>query len=124
MSVKVEISELTGAMAEYSFAYLMTVGEDMRVHAVAVTPTLADGRLVVEDLGRRTRTNLGQRPEVSLVWPPRKEGGYSLIVDASATVSNDRAVLEPTRAVLHRPAPAEGQSGTGCGSDCVPVGQT
>ena len=60
--------------------------------------------------------NASARPLVALLWPPNSSGEFSLIVDADATrVDDARVWLEPTRAVLHRPAPS------GDGSDCQPV---
>ncbi|MGI8900543.1 MAG: pyridoxamine 5'-phosphate oxidase [Nocardioides sp.] len=127
MSVKVDLAELAARLDSYGFGYLLTVGEDLRAHAVAVRPVLADGLLQVEGLGRRTRANLVSRPEVSLVWPPVDEGGYSLIVDGRATVTSVGATVEPGHAVLHRPAHNDGAADhagsepTGCGNDCVPL---
>lgn len=126
MSVKVDLDELGQHVQRHPFAYLLTVGEDLRAHAVAVQPTLEDGGLLVTGLGRRTSANLAARPDVSLVWPPHEPGGYSLIVDGRATVIDETARVEPGRAVLHRPADhapagsaATGESG--CGNDCVPL---
>jgi hypothetical protein len=134
MSVKVDLDELGLHLQRHPFAYLLTVGEDLRAHAVAVTPTLDEGGLLVTDLGRRTSANLAARPGVSLVWPPYEPGGYSLIVDGSATVIDQTARVEPAHAVLHRPAApsrarrgdhtsgeAAGAGATGCGNDCVPL---
>ena len=126
MSVKVDLGELGQHLQRHPFAYLLTVGEDLRAHAVAVQPTLDEGGLVMTGLGRRTSENLAARPDVSLVWPPHEPGGYSLIVDGRATVIDETARVEPGHAVLHRPpdhAP-EGTAatdGTGCGNDCVPL---
>ncbi|MGH3501698.1 MAG: hypothetical protein ACRDQA_12550, partial [Nocardioidaceae bacterium] len=69
MSIPVALCELADAMAEYRFAYLMTVGDDERVHAVAVTPRLDGERLVIDNPGRRSRANTAVRGGVSMVWP-------------------------------------------------------
>ncbi len=123
MSVKVDLTELATQLEPFGFAYLLTVGEQLRPHAVAVRPVLAEGLLTVEGLGRRTGDNLAARPDVSLVWPPVEEGGYTLIVDGHAAVTASGATVEPSHAVLHRPADHAAPAGTtGCGSDCVPVG--
>lgn len=125
MSVKVDLAELGRHLADHDFGYLMTVGDDLRAHAVAVRPTLAGGALQVTGLGRRTGANLQARPQVSLVWPPRVAGGYSLIVDGSAAHTDTGARVVPEHAVLHRPADHDtagtGESATGCGNDCVPL---
>ncbi|QNN51628.1 pyridoxamine 5'-phosphate oxidase family protein [Nocardioides mesophilus] len=107
MSVPVDLDELGQQLEAFGFAYLLTVGDGLRAHAVAVRPALADGQLVVEGLGRRTLANLQARPDVSLVWPPVEEGGYSLILDGRAASFHEesRGVrVAPEHAVLHRPA--------------------
>ena len=124
MSVKVDLAALAETMADYGQAYLLTVSDDQRPHAVAVRPDLQGEALAVGHLGRRTQANLAERPEVTLLFPPSEEGGYSLIVDGRAAgLDSDRAVVVPTHAVLHRPSdhlttPTDGS----CGNDCVPVG--
>ena len=123
MSIPVPVEGLASAMAERPYAYLLTVSDDGRPHAVAVTPVLVDGVLRAE-VGRRTAANAAARPVgVSLVWPPAEAGGYSLIVDGAAEVHGETVGVRPTKAVLHRPAPADAgpvEAGS-CGSDCVSV---
>lgn len=112
--------ELARVVAEYSFAYLMTVTSDGRPHAVAVQPRPAGGVLHVDELGNRSLSNARERPRVSLVWPPAGIDGYSLIVDGEAQVDGGGLVLTPTRAVRHRPH-GDGSGVTGCDSDCLPI---
>jgi hypothetical protein len=119
VSVKVEVGELAERLAEYGFAYLITVGDDRKAHLVAVTPVLVDGGLVVGGLGRHSLTNAGSTPAVTLVWPPTTDGGYSLIVDGTATVGDEAVTVAPAKAILHRPAP--GADGQRVGNDCEPV---
>lgn len=122
MSIPVELHALADAIAEHSFAYLLTVSDDARPHAVAVVPTLHDGALVVASAGRRTSANAVARSNVSLVYVPAEPGDYSLIIDAEATAEGDDLRLSPTKAVLHRPAPSGTEPAAGsCGSDCLPV---
>ena len=124
MSVKVDLGELASHLQHYGFAYLLTVGDDHRAHAVAVRPTLDGPTLHVEGLGRRTCANLETRADISLVWPPFEHGGYSLIVDGHAAVTGDAADVTPAHAVLHRPADHAHDEATGtngCGNDCVPL---
>lgn len=121
MSIPVALTDLPGAVGGFRFAYLLTVSDDGRPHAVAVTPAVVDGALVTET-GRRTAANAAARPAVSLVYPPVEDGGYSLIVDADAAAEGTTVTLRPTSAVLHRPAPAGTPVAPGsCGADCVPV---
>ena len=127
MSIPVALPDLREAAEPYGFAYLLTVSDGGRPHAVAVTPEFSGDAMTVTT-GRRTATNAAARPAVSLVYPPVEPGGYSLIVDAEAAVVEQTVTLSPATAVLHRPAPAgegaaPGADVTGsCGSDCLPVG--
>ena len=123
MSIPVAIPDLEAATAERGWAYLLTVRDDLRPHVVAVTPVWEAERLVM-GVGRGTARNAGERPAVTLCYPPVEPDGYSLIVDGTAEVDAEgRIVFDPSGAVLHRPAPPsfEGSS-TGCGNDGEPVG--
>jgi len=121
MSVKVDLDTLAEALAEYSFAYLVTDGDDYRAHTVAVDPVLTDGTLHLGSAGNSTRRNATAHPDVTLVWPPREAGGYTLIVDGRATVDDAGLRVQPTGAVLHRPATPGSPAASGCGDDCVPL---
>ncbi len=122
MSIPVAIDDLAATTAEYGWAYLLTVRGDLRPHIVAVSPTW-DGDRLVMGVGRSTANNAADRPSISLCYPPTDDGGYSLIVDGIAEVSDDQSIrFEPTGAVLHRPAPTGfAGSTTGCGNDWGPV---
>ena len=124
MSVKVDLDQLDDALADFTFAYLITVGDDYRAHAVAVQPVLVDGVLDVGAIGKSTRSNAGAHPDVTVVWPPREPGGYSLIVDGRGQPTDADTALKvvPSRAVLHRKAaPDSPATATGCLHDCVPL---
>jgi hypothetical protein len=91
-------------------------------------PRLADALDHLEvDAAGRTARNATARPQVALVWPPEVEGGYSLVVDADASVADDpttasgvRITLRPTSAVLHRPAPAAAVDSDAAGEAAAP----
>ena len=106
--------------------YLLTVSDDERPHCVAVSVAWTADELVMA-VGNTSRANATARRRVSLLWPPDEPGGYSLIVDATVTVtpgasSADASLtVRPTRAVLHRPAEARDADRDGCTSDCVPI---
>ncbi|MGE2719523.1 pyridoxamine 5'-phosphate oxidase family protein [Mycolicibacterium celeriflavum] len=122
MSVKVDLDRLADVLADFGFAYLISVGDDYRAHTVAVDPIFSDGRLDVGTVGRHTRENTARHGDVTIVWPPSEPGGYSLIVDGRAHQADESLSIEPTRAVLHRKATAESPStGPDCLHDCVPL---
>src|SRR5688572_12781867 len=109
MSVKVEAERLRDEVGRFgSTPYLLTVSDDQRPHAVSVAVAW-DGDELVAATGDRTAGNAAARPDVSLLWPPHEPGGYSLIVDGTATVEagdgGSRVRVRPGRAVLHRSAP-------------------
>ncbi|MGV0634846.1 pyridoxamine 5'-phosphate oxidase family protein [Mycolicibacillus trivialis] len=117
-----DLDRLAAALADYDFAYLVTVSETEHSHAVAVNPVLRegpDGVIEVGAVGGSTAKNLARQPEVSLVWPPRDPADYSLFVDGRATVADGTATLVPIRAVLHRRAkPGSKAAVEGCLHDC------
>lgn len=124
MSIKVQLEGLAAALADYTYAYLLTTGKDQRPHAVAVTPHLTDVDIRIAEPGRRTHANVEARPDVSLVFPPSQEGGYSLIVDGHASVVDGQLAVVPGAAVLHRAAtPDTTPAVPGCTADCqrIPV---
>jgi hypothetical protein len=122
MSVRVDLDKLADALADFTFAYLVTVGSDYRAHTVAVQPVLSRGVIDVGRIGKSTRTNVADHDEVTLVWPPRDPGGYTLIVDGRGEPTDVSLNVVPSRAVLHRPAaPRSPATNPGCLHDCVPL---
>lgn len=115
MSIPVELDKVADEVTARGAGYLLTSREDGRPHSTQVTFAIADGTLRAP-AGRTTAANVARVGLVSLLWPPTEEGGYSLIIDGDATVDGDDgdryAVITPTHAVLHRPAPS------GTGNDC------
>jgi hypothetical protein len=122
MSVKVDLDQLAGALVDFTFAYLITVDHGYHAHTVAVEPVLTDGILDVGTVGGGTRKNLALHNNVTLVWPPRDPGGYSLIVDGTGHATDTSLRIVPSRAVLHRKAaPDSPATATGGLHDCVPL---
>lgn len=123
MSIPVAIDQLRLEVRRFALApYLLTVSDDARPHAVAVVAAWEGDALAIE-VGKRTAANASARPGVSLLWPPSEPGGYSLIVDgtASSAGGEGRITVTPTRAVLHRPAGNPEAAKPGCSADCVPI---
>lgn len=123
MSIPVPLAELAQTMGRYPVAYLLTVSDGERVHAVQARPSVDGEQLRVSGLGRRSLANASERPSVTLLWPPIADGDYSLIVDGEAQASDDGVLVSPSRAVLHRAAatPQQPADDGACGSDCVEV---
>ena len=118
MSIKVELDELRQQVdACGSYAFLLTVTEDGRPHAVSLRVEW-EGDELVGGAGRRTAANAERSPEVSLLWPLAGRDGYALIVDGRAEVRVDgdaaKVAVKPTGAVLHKTPEGEGPG-------CVPV---
>jgi hypothetical protein len=120
MSVKVELGDVRDQVAACrSCAYLLTVTDEGRPHAVSLEVEW-QGEELVGGAGRRTAANAERSPEVSLLWPQSGRDGYALIVDGTAEVrvDGDRTLVavKPTGAVLHVTPEGKGQ-----GPGCVPV---
>lgn len=104
MSVRVELSELGEAMDRHDYAFLVCLGDE-RPHVLGVRPRPDGDRLVVDRVGATATRLVGERPGVTLVFPPREPGDRSLIVDGTVTeVGEGELVVSPVGAVLHRPA--------------------
>jgi len=120
MSIPVPLDALRAAIEERGGgAYLLTVSDDGAPHAVHVGVRW-EGDALAAEVGRRTAANAGARPSVSLLFPQRADGDYSLIVDGTAAATANRVHVTPTKAVLHRPAAAPDPA-SACDADCVPI---
>ncbi len=124
MSIPVPLEELRAAIAERGgSAYLLTVSDDGRPHAVHVAVRW-EGDTLAADVGKRSAANVATRAAVSLLFAVRASGDYSLIVDGSAVVEareeGPRLLITPTKAVLHRAA-ATPDPASSCSADCIPL---
>jgi hypothetical protein len=121
MSKPVDMQLLAKTVADYGFAYLITIAEGDRIHTSPVQPTLVGGDLVVPEPSSRVQKNIGQRRQVSLVWPPLEPNGYSLIVDGVTQLEGDNLKIIPSRAILHRPEVVSPPDGDSCVADCIEI---
>jgi hypothetical protein len=105
--------------------YLLTVTGEDRPHCSLTSVAWDESRLLVAAPSNWSESEALGRRSVTLLWPPAEPGGYSLIVDASASTADidgpRRLTLTPTRAVLHRRGQPAEPSGTACRSDCIPI---
>jgi len=120
LSIKVEIGELREAVAACgSYAFLLTVTEDGRPHAVSLHVEW-DGDMLVARPGPRTLANAERSPEVSFLWPESGRAGFTLFVNGPAELRTDgdtaMVAVKPTTAVLHKTPEGEVQA-----PGCVPV---
>jgi hypothetical protein len=120
VSIKVELGELRQQVdACGSYAFLLTVNEDGRPHAVSLRVTW-DGEELIGAPGPRTIANAERSPEVSLLWPDSGRAGFTLFVNGRAEVRADgdspTVSVKPVTAVLHKTPEGEAQA-----PGCVPV---
>lgn len=125
-TVPLQASDVDAALRDRgSSAYILTVSDDGSPHAVQVDIARAEAGGLTAAVGNTTASNARTRPHVSLLFPFRHAGDYSLIVNATASVEREaeghRLRLTPIRAVLHRPGPPPDPAASSCGSDCVPL---
>ena len=107
MSIAVAIADLAVEMARFGeSAFVLTTSDDGRAHISHVAVTHRDGLLHCT-VGRRSAGNARARAQIAVLWPPHSTDGFSLIVDADATVEGSELRMTPTKAVLHRPAPVQ-----------------
>jgi Pyridoxamine 5'-phosphate oxidase len=120
MSIKVDLDEVREQVAACrSCAYLLTVTDDGRPHAVSLRPEWQGDELIVR-AGKRTSANAERSPEVSLLWPVSGRDGFALFVNGRAEVRIDgdsaTVAIKPTDAVLHKTP-----EGAGDEPGCIPV---
>ncbi|MEZ0384114.1 pyridoxamine 5'-phosphate oxidase family protein [Mycobacterium sp. pW045] len=124
MTSNVDFDRLAEKLVGYDYAYLITVDTENRPHPVPVMPTLDGETVRIGALGgRRSRANLARSSDVTVMWPPPAPGGYTVIVDGTAEVSDAgelaSVAITPSRAVLIRVATPQSPGETPCYSDCV-----
>ena len=142
MSIVVDLDRLAGTLADYPYGYLLTSRKGA-VKAVTVTASVVDGHVDIPVGSSGSARNLADNPTATLLFPPTAPGGYSLIVDGTASATARGFRLDPAKAVLHRPAdhaadPGAGHADpadpahpadpdpahthdSGCGHDCRPL---
>ena len=119
MTVPVGLEQLRSEAAKYGDTpYLLTVSDDGRPHAVSVRVAWDHGDLKLSG-GVRSRSNASTRPHVTLLWPAIEDGGFSLILDGTASISGEQIAVRPVSAVLHRSLAASPERAAG--SECRPV---
>lgn len=114
MSHSVEPTNLAASAATYGntpfLLYSSSTGSARVNHVSAV---VADGepRVTVTGFGRGVVGRVANGAVLSLLWPA-PDAGFSLIADGTGTLdeSETTLTLHVTAAVLHRPAPVDGDA--------------
>ena len=109
MSIPVTGNDVPARLEEYgSAAFLVTVGIDGSAKVVHIPVVWdADAGVFRCTPGGGTLRNLAQPGPVTMVFPPPRDGDYSMLVDGTGRVVGDGEVAEVEfiGGVLHRPAP-------------------
>ena len=117
MSVPVELSAVRDRIAEYgTVAYLVTVGDEGGP-TWCRSRCRVDGDRLVVPTGRTSRRNLEANPALTLLWPPRPDPTYSMLVDGGRHLVLRRAGRGDGRAALGGAAPRR-RGATGDGPTC------
>ncbi len=119
MSIAVAPEDLADAVAGMGPAYLLTLGDRPRPHVGSVAAAVAVGVVRVVEVGVTALGDISGHDAVTLLWAPLEPGGYSLIVDGTATATEAGIDVVPERAVLHRPRSSTEPTPGPCASDCV-----
>ena len=111
---------LASAISEYgTLAYLLTSAPDgPHTSHVIVRQDGAILRFALDGTGRR---NAEENANVSLLWPPRDSGGYSIIVNGVLELeAENSAKVTVSKSVFHRPGQSTREDSP-CRSDCLPL---
>ncbi|MBT95583.1 MAG: hypothetical protein CL431_06435 [Acidimicrobiaceae bacterium] len=128
MSIPVEEQDIIKTIKEFgSSAYLISTSEDGHPHLANLKFDIYETDLIFT-VGRRGTSNLEKSPLVTMLWPAKEVGGYSLIIDGNASKHknvdlNDSVwKISFNTGILHRPAEQEStNSDPSCGSDCQAI---
>jgi len=114
VSVRIDPTQVAGAVARRPFAYVITVSSDDGPHVRAVVAQWL-GESFVARVGRRTTNNVEETGTATIVWPPLSVGerrheydDHTVIADCSAKCRDNgdshELTAKPKGAVWHRPA--------------------
>ncbi len=106
---------LQEAIEQYgSHPFILTVSEE-GPHA-GIVELETNGNSLACAIGKSAMENIADNSNISFLWPPLEDNGYSLIVNGIASISDGICTVDVTKSVLHRPgAPTK----PGCTADCI-----
>ena len=127
MSIPVTAKDVHKTIKEYgSSTYLISATADNHPHVANLTFAIDKNDLIFT-VGKRGTKNLESCPQVTMLWPPRDLGGYSLIIDGVALKQEDLDgsgsiwKISFDSGILHRPAQDPANTDPSCGSDCQTI---
>lgn len=115
MSHTVDPLDLASAAAPYGetpFLLYSSTDGAARVNHVVAHVELGETTVRVSGFGRGIVARVEAGARLSLLWPARDAESFSLIADGFGRLEDDSATLtiDIDAAVLHRPAPIDGQN--------------
>lgn len=119
VSHTVALADLERAAQPYGptpfLVYAGSSGSARVNHVVVESISSSEDRATIRcrGFGRGVAERVEASAPLSLLWPAVRPGDFSLIADGMGSVDEDTLVIEITGAVLHRPAPIDGDS-DGC----------
>ena len=118
------MNTLKEALDEYGDQALLITANSEDLHVSHVIVDLQDGKLHGA-IGKSATQNIESRDNITLLWSPRTQGDYSLIMDAKASLNKTDELTHCwftiSRAVLHRAGDKPQDSLGPCASDCRPI---
>lgn len=114
------MTTLHNAIEIYGKTALLLTAAPAGPHTAHVQVTL-DGDALRFTLGGTALANAKNNPNVSLLWPPIEQGGYSIIINGKLQLdSANSATVKISKSVFHRPGESTLDDGL-CTSDCLPL---
>lgn len=116
MSHQVEPRNLAEAAEPYGMTpFLLYAGDEgsARIQHVVVESIDRDRSETIvrcRGFGRGLRRRIDAGAPLSLLWPAPDVGAFSLIADGVGRIENGALSISISAAVLHRPAPVDGDS--------------
>lgn len=113
MSHAVDPTELAAVAEPYgSTPFLLYTSSDgsARVNHVLAEADPGQPIVRIRGFGRGVVQRVSEGAQLSLLWPAPATETFSLIADGSGEVEDETLILRVTAAVLHRPAPVDGDA--------------
>lgn len=105
-----DLSEVSAPYGGTPFLLYSAADGSARVNHVVSVVESAPAQAIVTGFGRGVAGRIADGATLSLLWPSPDPQGFSLIADGTGEVDGERLIITITGAVLHRPAPVDGNT--------------